>query len=181
AGSFDTLSNQNLPFNSHFYLQKINQNGDSLWSRSINMVNGEGKQNLLNGLDLTNDQGFVLTGWFFGTLDSLDKRFCIAKLDEWGCDTVDCQLTGINENISSSGIFTLLQNPINNELEIILKDSKIDYNYKIIDLKGASIKSGLINSTIITIDISDINSGIYFLQVGNKRKLQTEKIVVIKN
>lgn len=181
AGSFDTLSNQNLPFNSHFYLQKINPNGDSLWSRSINMVNGPGKQNLLNGLDLTNDQGFVLTGWFFGTLDSLDKRFCIAKLDEWGCDSVDCQLTGINENSNSSEIFTLLQNPIDTQLELILSNNKILHEYKIIDLKGACIKSGTINSSLSIIDISNITSGVYFLQVGNKIKIQTEKIVIIKN
>lgn len=169
AGSFDTLSNQNLPFNSHFYLQKINQNGDSLWSRSINMVNGEGKQNLLNGLDLTNDQGFVLTGWFFGTLDSLDKRFCIAKLDEWGCDSVDCMNVGFSETNLSDNYLSVFPNPTNDLINISVSSIEFNPYFEIIDLAGRVIISDKIDKNNVSVSLFQLPCSFYFLRVADSR------------
>lgn len=170
GGSFDTLNNHGLPFNSHFYVQKINQNGDSLWARSINMINGDGMLNNLTGIDLTPDNGMVLTGYFFGAMPNVDKKFCIARIDEWGCDTIDCQLVNINELNKNNFEFLVYPNPANDFVNITCNSSVNLEQYEIIDVSGKVFKADKINSTNFSINIQQLKQGIYAIRLFNKNK-----------
>jgi hypothetical protein len=174
-GSFDTLYNQSLPFNSHFYVQKIDQNGDSLWARSINMINGDGVQNNVTSIDLTSDNGLVLTGYFFGGVPNNEIKFCIAKLDEWGCDTLDCQLVSINEPQKPKFDFLLYPNPANENLNISILGNELPEFYQIIDITGKILRTEKINSSHFTINTSTLPPAVYTLYVFNKNRPAVSK------
>jgi hypothetical protein len=169
-GSFDTLYNHGLPFNSHFYIQKINQNGDSIWARSINMLSGNGIQNNATSISLTPDNGTVLTGYFLGAMPNTDNKFCIAKLDEWGCDTLDCQLVSINEPIKPNFNFVLYPNPANENLTVSITGNEVPEFYQIIDITGKIIRTEKINSTNFSINTNALPPAVYTLYVFNKNK-----------
>jgi len=170
TGSLDSLNNLSMGVNIHFYIQKINQNGDSLWARTVDMINQQGVYNNFSGLDLTPDNGMVLTGFFFGTLPNADKKFCIAKIDEWGCDTADCQLVGINELNKNNFEFLVYPNPANDNLIISCNNGvSMDY-YEIIDISGKISATEKISSINFSINIQQLNQGIYALRLFDKNK-----------
>ncbi len=50
-------------------------------------------------------------------------------------------------------------------------------NYKILDMLGNELKSGVINNVVTNIDASSYNKGIYFLEIHTKHGQQTIKLV----
>jgi photosystem II stability/assembly factor-like uncharacterized protein len=81
--------------------------------------------------------------------------------------------SSVEEN-QISDVNTIYPNPINGELTIELKNS-IEH-YSIHNELGQVIMSGKLNFPISKIDVSNINQGIYFIQIG-ENKSNTFKIV----
>ncbi|MFN4235097.1 MAG: T9SS type A sorting domain-containing protein [Bacteroidia bacterium] len=99
-----------------------------------------------------------------------------------GCsDTTECKsititpnTNGQNEIILSNTIL-VYPNPAQNQLTIagIVKET----NYQIFDIAGKILLSGKIKSLNEIIDVSTLNSGIYFLEIDNQ---STSKIIITK-
>jgi len=84
--------------------------------------------------------------------------------------------TSINHYTDSN--FEIFPNPAKNILNI--KSNEIIEHIEFIDISGRHIYSTSTNKTSKKIDLSDFESGIYFLKVATKNKIATEKIQIIK-
>lgn len=73
--------------------------------------------------------------------------------------------TGIN-NVAAKGLaFSIAPNPANNTISINGIDVNSNINVTVTDISGRVVKS--INNAGAQINISDLNSGVYFLRAGN--------------
>lgn len=104
--------------------------------------------------------------------------------------SIDKTLSGI-ETSSSSSSFTLpvesfnkksieiYPNPTNYNLQVNLNEVIPILNYQIIDLNGrVLIEKKTNNSSDLTIDIRNFESGLYFLKLSNENKTLQSKIIV---
>ena len=74
--------------------------------------------------------------------------------------------------------YHIYPNPSSNHINIEFENKRINA-IKIFDNLGKSVKSiNDINSSITILDISDLNSGIYYLQILVDNKLVNQKIIV---
>jgi hypothetical protein len=86
-----------------------------------------------------------------------------------------CSITGIDESVSSS--ISTFPNPIANYLTINgLLESNLNTSYQIRSLTGATVLEGVFINTNM-IDLSELNSGVYFLQINSNNQLVTKKII----
>lgn len=90
-----------------------------------------------------------------------------------------CNNTIGTNDIDPTTIFTIAPNPALNNFMISVSNlnSSTDLNYRITDIQGRLIQNGLITETNKTIDISNINQGIYSVSVGNENGYSTQQLV----
>jgi len=80
------------------------------------------------------------------------------------------------EDPSFSTSLKLYPNPANNELTIVLAESNANqFNYAIINLTGATLRTGNLNTNNSVISIHDLPSGIYFISVTDISGANTTK------
>jgi len=82
--------------------------------------------------------------------------------------------TGINRNILNSNI-TLFPNPANGEIHIKNYIPAQIKGYTVMDISGKSIKQGKLHSN--TIDVSEMNKGIYIIKLKTNSGLIIDKII----
>jgi hypothetical protein len=138
------------------YVVKINDTGDTLWTRVDNPGVGNVTETIQD-LDISPEPGIVLGG-------NMDNTFFLAKLDEYGVG-----FTGIEKP----------EFPADNDIQILISDSEIviennmsvnnpNLTVKIFNTLGQSVYSGLINPDGVTrVNISQFNSGVYIIKVNN--------------
>jgi hypothetical protein len=91
-------------------------------------------------------------------------------VEEFGWDaTVSCEdiVTSINENSDNS--FRIYPNPANTYVQVESKNLKGE-SIKVFDITGKIVKSTIINSyneELVTIDISDLEKGVYFIKINS--------------
>ncbi len=89
---------------------------------------------------------------------------------------VDTSFTlGRNEAFKESR-FEMYPNPTNEMLTILAPSNEYSTEYKLIDLRGRVRIAGAFNSTVNTIDMTQLPSGIYMLVV-NDENITTKKII----
>jgi|JI10StandDraft_1071094.scaffolds.fasta_scaffold20825_4 hypothetical protein len=168
TGQFDSLYTQGLGLNSMFQVYKISTNGDSISRRYIDIHKDNANQDSFKGLTLTSDGGIAMTGFF--PMTSSPTPFVLVKLDKWGCDTVDCQLVGINELNKNDFEFLVYPNPANDNLTISCNNNVSMEYYEIIDVSGKIIAAEKISSTNFSVNMQHIKQGIYALRLFDKNK-----------
>ncbi|AUP79269.1 T9SS type A sorting domain-containing protein [Flavivirga eckloniae] len=83
----------------------------------------------------------------------------------------------ITEEDNTNDLFKFYPNPAENEL-FILGKNKIK-SIEIIDVLGKTVATHLIDKSIIKIDVSQLKSGVYLLQVTNENDtLETKRLVI---
>ena len=100
----------------------------------------------------------------------------IFKIDEEDCDAIYGELHGVEENSPSAGLgtFTIYPNPANGVLTIQHSSFSIHHSaFRITNLMGQTVLSGNINAETQQIDIANLPTGMYFINVGE----QTAKFV----
>jgi len=74
-------------------------------------------------------------------------------------------------------VISCYPNPAKNELSIVFNSS--NYNLKLLSLMGNTVyQENNINTSIKTIDVSQLNAGCYFLLIESKGKLFTKKVLI---
>lgn len=111
-----------------------------------------------------------LTGLSAGT-------YTVTVTDANGCEYTATftilQTVGINENKQPLAL-TLYPNPTTGELNIVLNGS---FNFQILDARGRVIMTDF-GSNQSLVDLSNFESGVYFIQVTQASKVITQKIIL---
>lgn len=166
VGQYDSLQDAGIGLHGQFIIQKCDQNGDSVWSRVINIVSGTAHQDVVNSFDLTADGGFVLTGVFYG--GSSPHEFFLLKLDSFGCDSIDCQFVSVEEREILEMALKIFPNPASDEINILLEGENInDYEISITNILGEVQKTKIENSKI---SVEAFSSGLYFITATKENK-----------
>jgi hypothetical protein len=178
GGEYDTVYNSGLGLNSSFILRKMNQNGDSLWIRTIDLTKNNGNQDVFTGMDITHDGGFVLTG--YTSIDTSLNRYELVKLDSLGCDSIGCQFTGIDEQKIAEQL-NVYPNPTSGDVTITITNSvKQIKQISVYDIVGKELER-IINfnkSSNISINIESFGKGTFLLKmVLDDNSFSTQKIV----
>ncbi len=93
-----------------------------------------------------------------------------------------CVSSGINVNEQGENEITIYPSPANNFITIGKGDIRIDskkYTISIINILGKTIKT--IGSDNLTVDISDLNDGVYLLQLNSNNQVYTKKFIKSTN
>lgn len=72
---------------------------------------------------------------------------------------------GMNDN------FKIYPNPTNGQIQIEIRSHSTNLEYKVYTLSGTIVSSGVLNNLNQRIDISEQNSGLYYLKIGEQQKL----------
>lgn len=100
-------------------------------------------------------------------LQLIDLDFDNSLPENW---TVGNDLTGIAETMADGG-FRVFPNPAKGVINVKQSGNETSCEYRIANLMGQTVKTGLADSPI---DISSLSAGIYFITIGN----HTRKILV---
>ncbi|MES2863749.1 MAG: choice-of-anchor L domain-containing protein [Bacteroidota bacterium] len=73
--------------------------------------------------------------------------------------------------------FAIYPNPANNFITIQNKDNAIISKVNLTDILGKNIKTSTYNSSEVSMDISNLNSGIYFVEIYSNEVKTTKKII----
>ncbi len=82
---------------------------------------------------------------------------------------LDCspQLTSVSDNLSPSNAVSIYPNPANDELHV--SASHLIYTYSLLDISGRTLlREANISGNALRIDISELDSGVYLLNLDNR-------------
>tara|TARA_R110002096_G_scaffold109056_2_gene238583 strand:- start:329 stop:2227 length:1899 start_codon:yes stop_codon:yes gene_type:complete len=122
-----------------------------------------------NELTLNNDN---VTGLVYDCVQGHFSNFRMKRKIEENQDEE------INEN---SIEYLTYPNPVNNilNIEVVNKDDEDILNIRILNIHGSIVKDGVIDKNKVEIDLSGLNSGVYFIQIEGKTKVFKTKIIKI--
>jgi hypothetical protein len=161
-----TSFNGNVSYNygsQDFWLLKINSTGFLVWQKSLGGTNDD----VSNSLVATADGGFVLAGYIESNDYNSTITGALGNGDGWVVKL------GPYNNLTDSESFDYSFSPNPTKNLITLKSDKIlNKQIKILDQFGRIILESKIESTETQIDLGELSSGIYFLQMEGQNNLQ---------
>lgn len=112
-------------------------------------------------------------------VDSLGNVYYKTNGPGFSLNVLDPASIGLNEELLSG--VELYPNPSNGEVTIDL-GNQIEGNltWSLYDLKGMNLGNGEANSTITKLDLSELEAGIYLLNVSNGKAVSNHKIQIVK-
>jgi hypothetical protein len=173
------------------WILKVDMNGDSLWLRRERYFEGENSLHYLYDIIPTSDNGFLTCGDAIPISPDIGIRSAwVIKLDSLGCDTAGCDSTvWIDEHggivAMRNPILEMWPNPARDRIAMTLPDniSPGIMELTIYNIFGHEVMiwSENISTKIITVDISSLSNGLYFVAGCNKKNLNLRgKFVVVK-
>ncbi len=116
--------------------------------------------------DFTADNGFICIGWTEINGDA-DTDIYLVKTDENG--EVPSGISKLTKNTD----IKIYPNPVNDFLNIETNFNEIT-NYTIKNISGQKVQNGQVNSSI---NVTNLEEGIYFIEIINNNKTYTNKFV----
>lgn len=172
---------------------RVNNDGDTLYSRKYWYFGGEGAANPANyGIDTTSDGGLVLSGMAregFAGADPYRHKAWLLKLDQHGCLVPGCQNVGVQElELALQSALHLSPNPAKEHItaELLLPEGyrlQGAVQAMLLDAQGKEVRVQRMSSTGIalrtTLDVSGLPTGLYYLHLRDEVKwLAGQKVVV---
>jgi type IX secretion system substrate protein len=93
--------------------------------------------------------------------------------------TIPNGASGIQQFSMNDLGFTIYPNPANTSFTLTLSKGEGIYNVSICDMLGNTVKQFTIHNSLSTIDVSDVNTGVYFITLTNGTGVSTTKKVVV--
>lgn len=95
---------------------------------------------------------------------------------------ISITLNGVTETTASSASFvsnsiSVYPNPATSVVNLSSKDGLIFENVTIVDVNGRTVKTVAVNQTQSQINVSDLNSGIYFLNIETNEGSTVKKFI----
>ncbi|MFH2143798.1 MAG: T9SS type A sorting domain-containing protein, partial [Bacteroidota bacterium] len=168
------------------WLLKMDTTGDTLWTKSYTYY-GENTHTYVEDLQLTNDGGFVMTGYIAGNPRPNKNDLWLLKTDSLGntCEIDTATWEGCSEPLSvvemnsnnKAGNIIIYPNPAEEYITIESYDQAIR-KVEISDIHGRIVESVCnINTGSENIYLSGLRAGIYFVRVQCDQFVKTLKIV----
>jgi len=182
-GKFAVVATEQLDNGYQHEFSKIyilNNNGDTLDSKGYSVYKNYGTGNYLTeyacSLQKTENGGFLISGWgyFEQIFDHLyTQQMFLIKTDQFGCDGTEeiCDtLTTANTLKTKQQNMLLYPNPAKESITINLSENNNNKEITIYDIYGRKLKQIKYviasNSEAISINVSNLQSGVYILKVG---------------
>jgi hypothetical protein len=163
------------------FILKTNSNGDSLWYYTYRGAYAPNSDSFLYDVALDNVGGFLATGWVVPQLpDTGNQDIWVLKVDSNGCEVFNCLYTSGGEVINNmeEGV-SVYPNPVSSQLAISSRQYAIK-TIEIYNVLGENVYSEQQRNgeREISIDVSDLNAGIYLYRVRTEYgKVWTGKMV----
>ena len=174
-------------------LWRVDNNGDTLYSRKYWYYGGEGAANAVTyGMDTTSDGGLVLTGTAYEGINGVEPfnhKTWILKLDQHGCLVPGCHTVGLQDyEMALQGALQVSPNPTQDVLRFSL-DLPSGYPLQgkvqalVLDAQGKEVARQNIAANGLqvagTIALNGQAPGLYYLHLRDEVKwLAGQKVVV---
>jgi hypothetical protein len=155
------------------WLIKTDANGDTLWTRTFD--ESDGTDYLRNMLVMDNGD-IVMVGFGRGT-NSTSQDGWILRVDSMGCVVENCFTVGIEESSTNENGFIVYPNPVNDFLNIALKQGHIN-RVDLYNAFGALVYSETGTAQQKRIDVSGLNGGVYLMLVETDRGVSSTKLML---
>lgn len=91
------------------------------------------------------------------------------------CDGEDLVTIGLNENVQLS--FSIVPNPTRGDIVIKLSESYASNNLEVYALTGELVASTRFNGAVVTMDLSELNTGMYLIKITNDAGTTVQRVV----
>jgi Secretion system C-terminal sorting domain len=165
----------------HGVIIKMDANGNKIWHKEYNLLNGNGSDHYLKDIRPTSDGGFICAGNIAPAFpDTGTQDMWLLKIDSNGCVDTACTLisglpTTQNPPLNTLSIYP---NPSNGLFTIQLPKESTTGSFRLIDITGKEVFEENINSSSTQIDVGKLSKGIYFYRYRDKKQGYAGKLVI---
>ncbi len=185
----DSTSLPLMNYDTKGILLKVNALGDSLWMHQYNNYmspsNPSNYHETFFGIEKTNDGGYIACG---GVINKPQGKAWVVKTDSLGCVSAGCGsiingtlTTGISQlNADEENFVTLFPNPVNDVLNIRLRNMKDDITIKLYNNLGELTRKEkvIFNNHTASLDIKDLAKDIFCIRLySNGELIATQKFI----
>lgn len=165
-------------YNTAGWLMKLNENGDSIWSRKYSKVYSNFSENAIYDFDILDDGTILGVGQSNDrTAQTQGQQGWIIKVDSMGCLIPGCDTltaTSLKETPEEIIGVKVYPNPTKKMVYILLKsDNNVeDISFEVFDLNGKKLaeeKSANMNVTYL-LNTETYSSGLYLVKIKQKGK-----------
>ncbi|HPI54641.1 MAG TPA: T9SS type A sorting domain-containing protein, partial [Chitinophagaceae bacterium] len=172
--------------NSASLLLKYNPNGHIIWHKKFGVGDHVGLENVAMDIDISNQGSLYMGSSFMKPTYTLDSINCtntntnmvfdpfIAKLG-----SLPNQSLGV-EQVLDEHSFRIYPNPSSGNIHVLVNDNDISYNINIRNMQGQIIKSLSRLKGSVFIQLNDMPSGIYFIELSNQHWTKTSRVLIGK-
>lgn len=160
--------------NNDVFIGKFSETSNALiWARSFGGANNA----YVTDLKISNAK-MLFSGRFDGTVDFDPNSGTQSVISQGGTDAF---LLSLNEtSLLSNGIFdssnfSIYPNPVSSTLNLLTELSY--FNFTIYSVEGKIVKQGTSNRTQTAIDVSNLNTGIYIIELESNGSKSIQKII----
>ncbi|MEA3479794.1 MAG: T9SS type A sorting domain-containing protein, partial [Bacteroidota bacterium] len=168
------------------WIIKIDANGDSIWYRTYEHINGKDSENRLKDIKPTDDNGYISCGFIYPLPPDTGRQdIWLLKLDSIGCDTPGCDPTvGIKDyhiGAADQVNIQIFPNPSKDLIYCQLSTVNCQLSILIVDIYGRKIDEIKIpeGQKEVEITVSSYPQGIYIAVLQDARGIIGRKKFVV--
>lgn len=160
---------------------KADSSGNQIWYRHPSLLKGSTSINFLYGIDITNSGAILASGYVSpSSPDTGSQDIWVIKLDEWGCDTLNCQYAGVDE-IDRHHSVKIYPNPNNGDFTLRVENFSLSNKAKleVFDAYGRMVHSQMLSAEQTDVSLPNLCNGIYFVRLWiDYTTLVSEKLII---
>lgn len=175
GGVLDTLSNYFINDKPMLRLIKLDKNGNVIWNKKFSRDNENLNGKYMRSLNLTANGSYLTANELLHAVNP--RPYSITKIDSLGCDSTIayCYSVGSEERIFNKNIIEVYPNPTRGILHFKGITDFSNVHGRLLNVLGQEV---LDFKNEVQLDISNLKSGVYFLQVFTSDQIITfEKII----
>ncbi len=177
VGRIDTLTNSKIGTRQRIKIYKTDKDGNLKWARYVGDATGYGEWP--RSMNATSDGGFILTAG--QVLEHINTPYNLIKIDANGCDTLEAWCKSVELSFDELKIIDyglkIYPNPVSEILNVECEILNDKTELSIINLYGREVKRVKLTNDK-QINVGELSTGIYFLQVFEKGKLLTTQKIM---
>jgi hypothetical protein len=153
---------------------KLDENGNQIWYRVHEYFTSLNANNYFRDVTSTSDGGFISCGNVYpGTSGTGSQDFWVVKMDAEG------YATDIESTASENSSMSIYPNPTSGTFTVKLRETTPNHFINLYNQLGEKIKEIKVVSELTTVNVSDMSSGIYFVQIiDGTTVIGSQKVVV---